>query len=44
MEKVCECCGHLEESHRIGTGRCDVNFCECREYAFVATDEGVKNE
>ncbi len=36
---ICECCGHLESSHSIGTGRCKVDFCECREFAFVLTDE-----
>ncbi len=37
-EEICSECGHLKESHTIGTGRCKVDFCGCRE--FVCEKEG----
>ena len=39
FDEVCAECGHLRESHTIGTGRCKVNFCGCREFAEVSGDE-----
>ena len=38
-EGICECCGHLKSSHSIGTRRCKVDFCECREFTFVLNSE-----